>query len=195
MTEQALAEAINAGCGEVESAVHTAYQHAANALTGALRTGALLGEVHRRGQNKGFGAWVTENCPKLPVSTAYRYKDLAKKFPHVRNGHEIVSLRQAYLAVGLIHEKAPEKEKKAPDLRVVPGPLGTDLTARVKSNREFLGAELGKVNPATLNDAQRQALVAEITTLIAELEKVREAMSQPTPVACSPKLANEKEAA
>jgi hypothetical protein len=102
-----LVAAINSGHKDIQAAAHTASRHTANALTGALRTGALLAEVHRREKKTGWGAWVEKNCPELPISTAYRYMGLARKFPHVRMGQEITGLRQAYIAVGMMPDKTP----------------------------------------------------------------------------------------
>ena len=196
LPEPDLAAAINSGYETTRSAVHSAKQHNANALAGALRTGALLSEVHRREGKSGFGPWVQKNCPELPLSTAYRYWTLARKFPHVRTDKEIVGLRQAYVAVGIIPEKPAEKKKKAPDLTVVPTPTGTDVLTRVQSNRAFLGAELGRVNPTNMDAAARTALLAEINALIDQLSAVREAISRAVQmVVGDATAAQEKEAA
>ena len=195
LPEPALVAAINSGHKDIQSAAHTAKQHAANALTGALRTGTLLAEVHRREKKAGWGAWIEKNCPGLPVSTAYRYMGLARKFPHVRMGKEIIGLRQAYIAVGMMPEKCSVKQKKAPDLTSVPPPTGTDVTTRMKSTREYLGAELERVNPAALDKAGRKALLDEINALIGRLTEVRKSISDAEQMAADDALAaNEKEA-
>ena len=196
LPEPALVAAINSGHKDIQSAAHTAKQHAANALTGALRTGALLVEVHRREEKAGWGAWIEKHCPELPISTAYRYMGLARKFPHVRMGQEITGLRQAYIAVGMMPEKSSGKEKKAPDLTSVPPPTGTDVVTRMKSTRDFLGAELERVNPAALDKAGRKALLAEINALIERLTEVRTSIFGAEQEAVDDALAaNEKEAA
>lgn len=195
LPEPALVAAINSGHKDIRLAAHTATRHAAIALTGALRTGALLAEVHRREKKAGWGAWIEKNCPELPISTAYRYMGLARKFPHVRMGQEITGLRQAYIAVGMMPEKSPGKEKKAPDLTSVP-PTGTDVVTRMKSTRDFLGAELERVNPAALDKAGRKALLAEINALIERLTEVRKSIFGAEQMAADDALAaNEKEAA
>ena len=165
-------------------------------MAGALRTGALLGEIHRRVGKSGFGVWLENNCPELPSATAYRYKKLAEKFPHVRTDKEIVGLRQAYVAAEIIPEKPAAKKMKAPDLTSMPTPTSTDVLTRVQSNRAFLGAELGRVNPTTMDAAALDALLAEINALIDQLTAVRKVISRAQQMVAADALpAEEKEAA
>jgi len=62
--------------------IHTATQHNAAALMGALWTGAFLGEVHRRVGGSAWDPWVEEHCKDLEVKTAYKYMKLAVKVAH-----------------------------------------------------------------------------------------------------------------
>jgi hypothetical protein len=165
MSLEELAAAINAGHIGVEGEIHTARQHALAALTGALRTGAYLREVHRRFGLHGWVPWTQQHCPVLPIKSAYRYKKLAEKFPHVRNPAEIVNLRQAYIEVGILPEKtAKENHKKVPDLESVP-PAGTDFRARVRSMREFCRAGFDALDVTTLDETERAGLEAELQAL------------------------------
>jgi len=82
----------------------------------------------------------------------------------------ITTIRQAYLAVGII-KKAPPKKKKSPDLETV---TGVDIVTRVKQLRAFRATEFEKLDVETLEEPVRQALGKEIAALITELTKLKE---------------------
>lgn len=171
MSEQDLATAINGGHRLIESEIHTARKHASAALMGALKTGAYLQEAHRRFKKAGWGSWVRKHCPSLPISTAYRYKDLAVKFPHVRKVEEITTLRQAYIAVGIVPEDTVKK-KVQPDLSKAPAFNGTDLVARVKNMREFYDTNLNQFDYGKLEPKVRNQLKVEIKSLLTSLHRL-----------------------
>ena len=172
MSSAELAIAINEGHAIVEGEIHTARRHASAALEGALRTGAYLREVQRRFGKSEWWPWVRKHCPHLSKSTAYRYIDLVRKFPHVRTAQEIPNLRQAYLAVGIIPDGPSKKGKAPPNLNEVPASSGTDLQARVRSMREFCGAQLGALDVTTLDEIGRTGLHEELTALRSMLDEV-----------------------
>jgi len=175
MSEAELATAINGGHQQIEVEIHTARQHASAALMGALQAGAFLMEVHRRFGKSGWGKWAEQHCPALPISTAYRYMDLSRKFPHVRTPEKISGLRQAYIAVGILPD-APAKKTQPPNLDSVPASTGTDLLARVRSLRAFYVTELEKFDYATLEPSVRRQLRQEITALLTQLNVFVERM-------------------
>jgi hypothetical protein len=170
LTDEELANAINEGHQRIESGIHSARKHAWMALIGALRAGPYLQESLRRCKAKRieWRDWINLHCPLLGLSTAYRYIDLAKRFPHVRNPSEITNLRQAYLVTGILPD-GPKKERKKPDLQKIHAFTGTDVVARVKTLRTFLAAGLGKFEVTTLEKPVRNSLKKEIAALIAEL--------------------------
>ena len=165
MLDTELATAINEGRDNVEGEIHTARQHALAALMGALRTGAYLREVRRRFGLHEWIPWIQQHCPGLPMKSAYRYKKLAEKFPHMRNSEEIVNLRQAYIAIGIFPDAPQQQQKSAPDLSSGPTPSGPDLQAGAKSMRDFWGAQLERLDLTTLEEPERMGLQSELTAL------------------------------
>lgn len=182
LTEAELAAAINGAHQQSEVGLHNARKHAETALTGALAAGAYLQEVHRRKEKSGWGNWVREHCPQLPISTAYRYMDLARKFPRVRKPDEISNLRQAYIAVGILPEAPAKVEpKQAPALHhVAPVPV-TDLVARVKSTWAFLNVEFESADFVAMEETQRQRLQQEISVLLDGLTEIMARLTRDTP--------------
>jgi len=175
MSEEQLADAITQSHKQVEDSIINARQHAGTALMAALRAGACLHEVHRLVGKKRWGPWVREHCPYLHIATAYRWKSLAQKFAHVRKPEEILTVRQAYVAVGMWPE-APANKKKTPDLEKVPDFTGADLVAGVKSMRAFFDASFAQMDFAALEVPVREELKLELDGLLTTITKVVDRM-------------------
>ena len=133
-----LAKRINLGFGEVQSGIFDAREHTIKALYAAIKTGHYLNESKRQRPKGEWGTWREKHCPNLSRSTAHRYMDLAKNaenVSHVTHEDPIQSLRQAYLAVGLLSERS-SSGKKGSDQTKEAKPA--DFLASVKSYRNFL---------------------------------------------------------
>ena len=182
LSEVELATAINGAHQQSEVGIHNARKHAETALTGALAAGAYLQEVHRREGKSGWGNWVKGHCPQLPISTAYRYMDLARKFPRMRKPEEIRNLRQAYIAAGILLETPAKAEaKQAPALHHVEPATVTDLVARVKSTWAFLGVEFENADFVAMEETQRQRLQQEISVLLNGLTEIMAQLTRDNP--------------
>lgn len=78
------------------------------AIQSAHQCGQMLIKVRDSLEYGEWLYWLKANCPEIPKSTAYRYVELATKFPTVGNLDGCPSLRQAYILGGIL----PESESK-----------------------------------------------------------------------------------
>lgn len=114
-----LAAEINRAYRESLELADHARGRAAEAVERALECGRLMLRQKEELQQikgkprPGWLEWLSQNCPEIEERTAQRYMSLAKKATHVSGYLEDCStMRQAYLATGLLKE--PPKEKAPP---------------------------------------------------------------------------------
>lgn len=117
MTLEVLAKNINGRLDKIETAVSSARKYAETALLAAMETGHYLNESRRKCEKGKWGTWREQNCPGLSKATAHRYMDLADNVSHVRHDKSIRTLRQAYIAVGLVSEPSSPKPRDLTDRR------------------------------------------------------------------------------
>lgn len=77
-------------------------QGSATALEFALRAGHALLEARQRCKHGQWSAWLEKNAPSISPDQDSRYRALAERTPHVRNLDEIRTIREAYIACGII---------------------------------------------------------------------------------------------
>lgn len=82
-----------------------------DAVAEALLCGAALNEARAHFEHGSFGEWLVDTG--IPKSSAYRYMSLATS-AKTREISEASSLRQAYIAAGII-EPEPEREQEPKD--------------------------------------------------------------------------------
>ncbi len=137
LSDTDLAKRINARLPKIEASIHCAREHANAALEAAIETGCYLNEVKRRIEKGKWGDWMKKHCPNLKQATAYRYMGLARKLSHVINGKTDMTIRQAYLACGILPD-APPAKKQPPDLDHTPAFAPADILAQVRSATQHL---------------------------------------------------------
>lgn len=169
MSLDALAKKIKAGVAKIDRELSTARKYAEEALRAAIETGHYLiaaQEKCEREKTK-WGAWRRENCPSLSQATAYRYMDLARKFSHVRSGKTIKTLRQAYLAVGLVDKGSPDGKSAADQTKAVtPGRLLSGLTKSRTLLQNF------RKMPATRMRDMKPKILKQVADEVARLVEV-----------------------
>jgi hypothetical protein len=109
-----LAEQINRTYEESVALATQAKDQATTAITKALECGNLLLQQKAALQHGGWLEWLDANCPQIDERTARRYMGLAKR-THVSDLNEAATLRQAYLACGIIHEKPKTPNEPGPE--------------------------------------------------------------------------------
>ncbi|MCE9610239.1 MAG: DUF3102 domain-containing protein [Chthoniobacter sp.] len=167
-----LAKKINASLCAINSSISIAKKHAGLALSVAIKTGQYL-EASRRKCEKGtWGKWREEHCPELSQATAYRYMSLARKFSHVISDGPVQTLRQAYIAIGLMSESRDDV-KPSPNPSVAPlTPLASAL-AGLNTWREFIQS-LHAISVDAMIPEYREQLahaVAETMSACTEIRK------------------------
>lgn len=174
MSLEDLATRINEGVIEIEGEVSSAKKFAEEALKAAIGTGHYLIAAQKRLERRGeWGTWIREKCPGLSTTTAWRYMALARKISHVKSDSSPKSLRQAYLAVGMV-DKASSDGKSAADQTkaVTPGKLLSGLTKSLT-----LLQTLRKMSPTQMRETKPQILkkmadeVAELGEVCEEVKK------------------------
>ena len=86
---------------------------ASEAVTKAVECGHLLNQQKESLKHGGWLNWLDDNVPQISEWTARRYMALAKR-AHVPDLNDAATVRQAYLATGIIPTPAG-KEPAAPD--------------------------------------------------------------------------------
>lgn len=99
-----LAEQINLAFEQSVALATQAKDQASTAIAKALECGQLLLQQKAALKHGGWLEWLAANCPKICERTARRYMGVAKR-THVADLNDATTLRQAYLACGIIQEK------------------------------------------------------------------------------------------
>lgn len=109
-----LAEQINRSFEESVALATQAKDQATTAINKALECGQLLLQQKAALKHGGWLEWLDANCPQLNERIARRYMALAKR-THESDLNDATTLRQAYLACGIIHEKPKTPNKPNPE--------------------------------------------------------------------------------
>ena len=99
-----LAEQINRAFEESVALATQAKDQATTAITKALECGQLLLQQKAALKHGGWLEWLDANCAQIGERTARKYMALAKR-NHDSDLNDAGTLRQAYLACGIIQEK------------------------------------------------------------------------------------------
>lgn len=110
-----LADQINRAHTEALALASGAKEQIASAVARAVECGQLMLQQkealqHRTGKERaGWLDWLDANCPEIDERTARRYMALAKR-SHVSGYFEdSATLRQAYIATGILKEPTPKE--------------------------------------------------------------------------------------
>ena len=108
-----LSAPINAAFITARTAADSATDQARHAITAAVECGDLLTRQKASLPHGSWLPWLAEHCPDISVETGRRYMRLAKR-SQVTDLTDATSLRQAYLATGVLPD-SPPREPDAPD--------------------------------------------------------------------------------
>jgi hypothetical protein len=78
-----------------------AFETAGDAVNDALLCGKKLNEVKAKLKHGEWLPWLHENCPEISEDKSERYRALANS-AHDRNLNDCATLRQAYIACGIL---------------------------------------------------------------------------------------------
>ena len=108
-----LSASINAAFATARSAADSATNEARAAITAAVQCGDLLTRQKASFPHGTWLAWLAAHCPAISAETARRYMRLSKR-SQVTDLTDATSLRQAYLATGVLPEPPP-RDSDTPD--------------------------------------------------------------------------------
>jgi hypothetical protein len=108
-----LSASINAAFATARTAADSATHEARAAITAAVQCGDLLTRQKASVPHGTWLAWLAAHCPAISAETARRYMRLAKR-SQVTDLTDATSLRQAYLATGVLPEPPP-RDSDTPD--------------------------------------------------------------------------------
>src|SRR5690554_5121324 len=112
-----LSAAINTAFHEARGIAADATTRAKHAIAKAVECGGLLLRQKESLPHGAWLPWLAEQCPDISARTARRYMRLAER-THVANLEDASSLRQAYLATGVLPEN-PRNRMRSPTARTV----------------------------------------------------------------------------
>ena len=108
-----LSASINAAYLAARAAADNATDHARAAITSAVQCGDLLLRQKASLPHGAWLPWLAQHCPDISAETARRYMRLSKR-SQVTDLTDATSLRQAYLATGVLPEPPP-RDNDTPD--------------------------------------------------------------------------------
>ncbi|MEI6033295.1 MAG: DUF3102 domain-containing protein [Verrucomicrobiae bacterium] len=168
---------------------------AENALEFALEAGKGLLAAKEKVPHGEWGPWVHEHVPGLSSDQAIRYMQLARNFPHVRNFDQIQTIRQAYLAVGIMKEPGKKGRKKpsSPVLRDT-ALRPADFGSRFRSWREFIEQVKPRLLARDMPSEEGVPMVKEVEVILSLLREILEHLGKrlvtpPSPPSSSPTAA------
>ena len=135
---------------------------------------AVAGAEGLEGFRQEVRVWLEANCPKIGERTARKYMSLAKR-NHGSDLNDAATLRQAYLACGIIHEK--------PKVATEPGPE-TPWVKFIKPLDAFRLWFNTRVEQSPMDEWGEDALrvlgkeLQWFVNLHAEIQKVRERIAE-----------------
>jgi hypothetical protein len=108
-----LSASINAAFATARTAADSATTEARAAITAAVQCGDLLTRQKASVPHGTWLDWLATHCPDISAETARRYMRLSKR-SHETDLTDATSLRQAYLATGVLPEPPP-RDNDTPD--------------------------------------------------------------------------------
>ena len=108
-----LSASINAAFATARTAADSATNEARHAITAAVQCGDLLTRQKASVPHGTWLDWLATHCPDISAETARRYMRLSKR-SQVTDLTDATSLRQAYLATGVLPEEPP-RDNATPD--------------------------------------------------------------------------------
>ena len=108
-----LSASINAAFVTARTAADSATNEARAAITAAVQCGDLLTRQKASVPHGTWLDWLAAHCPDISAETARRYMRLSKR-SQVTDLTDATSLRQAYLATGVLPEEPP-RDNETPD--------------------------------------------------------------------------------
>lgn len=108
-----LSASINAAFATARTAADSATSEARAAITAAVQCGDLLTRQKASVPHGTWLDWLATHCPDISAETARRYMRLSKR-SQVTDLTDATSLRQAYLATGVLPEEPP-RDNAPPD--------------------------------------------------------------------------------
>ena len=158
---------------------NTAVGAARHSLTYIIEAGKALWIAKGRVQPGQWESWTKSNLPHFSRSKISRYMAAAERICHVTNLNEIRTVRQAYLACGIITEPAEKKSEKM----VTPANFApSDFIAKVGSMRNFFQGTADQLPLTSIDEVERKQLSTEIQLLMDLFktlqERFKEAASQ-----------------
>ena len=109
-----LSASINAAFTTARTAADSATNEARAAITAAVQCGDLLTRQKASVPHGTWLDWLAAHCPDISAETARRYMRLSKR-SQVPDLTDATSLRQAYLATGVLPEPPPSDDDTTPD--------------------------------------------------------------------------------
>lgn len=162
-----LADNINSEFRSANTLAREAENSGVSAVKSAIRAGAYLTKA--RGICKGgFEKWLLDNCPEIKLRTAQRWMSLAKA-SHVTGLKDAKTLRQAYLAVGIIKESPKELKP----LGTAPVDIFEQLYARFDHGLGPVIDITEDMEPGDMPQAVRQKLLARAEPVVSFVEKLK----------------------
>lgn len=141
-----------------------------SAVKAAIRTGALLNKAFLACGSGDWEKWRQDNCPAISATTDWRLRKLAN-LAHVKDLKDAKSIRQAYLAVGIIKEQEPK-------LKAI-GTADVDIYAQLikRFDRSFdpIIDVTADIDPQDMPHETREAIISKAQPMIDFVERVKAA--------------------
>jgi len=157
------------------------------ALELALRAGHALNEAKRRCGHGQWGDWLRQHVPDLAQDRANRYMRLASGIADVRNFDQIKTVRQAFLAVGIMKEpgKGGRKKAAAPVLDRDTALAPADFVSRFRALRLFLEHAKPRLLAGEMPLAEVTEMAGEVEAILALFRDLQGHLEKP-PASPSP---------
>lgn len=152
--EKSLVEQIRVIHGIAQDAALNARHHAGNAIRAAYDCGKLLHKARAKLAHGEWLNWIEANLPEMSQRTVYNYIKLSN-LHHVANLDDYPSLRQAYIAAGILPE---------PDTVLSTEPISQKpiYLSNIKKTR----SSLEKVEICGLDEMAKEELRGELKPLV-----------------------------
>jgi hypothetical protein len=155
---------------------------ALQSLESAWSAGRALIAAKEKVAHGEWTSWRTSNVPGLSEDQACRYMRLAKEIPHVRDLDGLKTVRQAYLACGVIKEPAKKTAPSTVDgLDKKSALAAPDFVSRFQSMRTFLETALPRLEFGKLPPSECSAMESQIHGIIMILKASLEKLEQSRP--------------
>ena len=179
------------GCHRSATTMAAAASNATRAaLELALKAGHALNEAKRRCGHGEWGDWLKQHVPDLAQDRANRYMRMAKEIADVRNFDEIKTVRQAFIAVGILREssKGGGKKTAAPVLDRDTALEPADFVSRFRALRVFLEHAKPRLLAGEIPLAEVTEMAGEVDAILALFRDLQGHLEKPpaSPLPSSP---------